>query len=432
MPPSIAIVVLDTVRYDSFCDYFDWLPGMNFKRAYSVSHWTIPAHGSLFTGRFPREIGTHAKHFELDCPNPTIAEQLSKSGYRTSLLTANPQLLQWEGWQRGFDSVIGPHRFKQKGGLDWVQFMQRTESSGLSLYLKAIGECIQNDNSLFESLKEGWKEYRDPGEWKIRHIQTALKGQSNVNPEFAFINLMEAHAPYSVAEDYMPTANITSTSTGAGFAGDVTNPSAVRESYHAAVRTLSDRYKSLFDYLSTRFDYVITLSDHGEILGENGLWGHGFGLQPAVIHIPFNIYGPRIPKSSESNDLVSSLDIHETVLTLANVDSSGRGIDILGDNERKKALFERCGQPNLHKEMFKRHGILEKFEEVNIPLRGIADHNSYIYEDHQGINVLGQSKAEDTQKYLDESFKNIPIREVESKYDLPSGVKEQLRDLGYA
>lgn len=432
MPPSIAIVVLDNVRYDAFCDHFNWIPGMNFKRAYSVSHWTIPAHGSLFTGRFPREIGTHAKHFELDCPNPTIAEQLSKNGYRTSLFTANPHLLQWGGWRRGFDSVIGPHRFKQKDGLDWAQFIQRTESSGLSLYFKAIIECVRGDKPWFKSLKEGWKEYRDPGEWEIHHIRAALERQSNSNPEFAFINLMEAHTPYSVAESYMPKTRVTNTSTGAGFAGDVTNPAAVKKSYYAAVRTLSDRYESLFDYLSQRFDYVITLSDHGELLGENGLWGHGFGLQPEVIHIPFNIYGPRTPTNSESDNLVSLLDLHETVLTLANVDSSGRGINILGDSKREKALFERCGQPDLHKEIFKRHGIYEKFDEVDVPLRGVADRDSYIYEDIQGIHVLGQAKEENTKELLDESFNNIPTREVESDYDLPSGVKKQLRDLGYA
>lgn len=431
MPPSIAIVVLDTVRYDAFCEYFDWLPGMAFKRAYSVSHWTVPAHGSLFTGRFPREIGTHAKHFELDCPNPTIAEQLSKSGYRTSLFTANPQLLQWDGWRRGFDSVIGPHRFKQKEGLDWARFLERTESSGLPLYFKAVGECIRGDDSLVKSLKEGWKEYRDPGEWEIRHIQAALEKQSNLRPEFAFINLMEAHAPYSVSEYYLPKTSVTNTSTGAGFAGDVTNPSAVKRSYYAAVRTLSDRYESLFDYLSRRFEYVITLSDHGELLGENGLWGHGFGLHPAVIHIPFSIDGPRISKNGESDNLVSLLDLHETVLSLADVDSYGRGIDIFGDSERKKALFERCGQPDLHKEIFKRHGIPEKFEEVDIPLRGVADRDSYIHEDHQGINVLGQSQGGDPQTLLDESFKNIPVREVKSEYDLHDDVKEQLRDLGY-
>jgi len=47
---SIALVVLDTLRKDSFDEHFDWLEGVRYDNAWSTSHWTHPAHGSLFTG----------------------------------------------------------------------------------------------------------------------------------------------------------------------------------------------------------------------------------------------------------------------------------------------------------------------------------------------------------------------------------------------
>jgi arylsulfatase len=43
---SVAVVVLDTLRYDTFEEAFDWLPGRRFTQAYAPSHWTIPVHGS--------------------------------------------------------------------------------------------------------------------------------------------------------------------------------------------------------------------------------------------------------------------------------------------------------------------------------------------------------------------------------------------------
>src|SRR5699024_2108308 len=103
---NIAVVVFDALRYDVFNQYFDWLDGIRFENAYATSHWTIPSHASLFTGHYPREIGTYGEYPSLDYPN-TIAEKLNNSGYKTRMFTNNPQLLIYEGWVSGFDQSIG-------------------------------------------------------------------------------------------------------------------------------------------------------------------------------------------------------------------------------------------------------------------------------------------------------------------------------------
>ena len=62
---NIALVVLDTLRYDAFEEFFDWLPGVRFTNVFSPGHYTIPAHAGIFTGQYPSEVGTHAKSEDL-------------------------------------------------------------------------------------------------------------------------------------------------------------------------------------------------------------------------------------------------------------------------------------------------------------------------------------------------------------------------------
>ena len=66
MTSSVALVVLDSVRTDYFEEHFDWLSGRYYTDAVSTSHWTIAAHASLFTGRYPGEVGVNMKDTGLD------------------------------------------------------------------------------------------------------------------------------------------------------------------------------------------------------------------------------------------------------------------------------------------------------------------------------------------------------------------------------
>lgn len=55
--PSVALVVLDTLRKDTFDRHFKWLPGVNFEDAYAPADFTTPVDGSMFTGLYPSEHG---------------------------------------------------------------------------------------------------------------------------------------------------------------------------------------------------------------------------------------------------------------------------------------------------------------------------------------------------------------------------------------
>ena len=94
---------------------------------------------------------------------------------------------------------------------------------------------------------------------------------------------------------------------------------------------------------------IIYTSDHGFSLGNHGIWGHGLAAWPSSIHRPsFNIplifSGPGI-KRGISNTLVSQLDLSNTILNLAEIDSlngkwvDSRSIDMSNEKDEKRTMI---------------------------------------------------------------------------------------------
>ena len=59
---------------------------------------------------------------------------------------------------------------------------------------------------------------------------------------------------------------------------------------------------------------VVFSADHGESLGENGIFGHGGNLDSVVEHIPLVMYHPGL-KPDQAHCLAENVDTMPTVLT---------------------------------------------------------------------------------------------------------------------
>ena len=73
--------------------------GVRFERAFSTSSWTLPSHASIFTGRWPHELGADWKAPVRDGV-PTLADFLAAHGYDTAGFVAN---LDYCGRETGLD-----------------------------------------------------------------------------------------------------------------------------------------------------------------------------------------------------------------------------------------------------------------------------------------------------------------------------------------
>ena len=106
--PDILLLVLDTLRADRLSCYghpTETSPtldafaetGTRFERAISPAQWTIPAHGSLFSGEYPTTHGTTQITHKHAPGHPTLAEHLDRARARNRFerltLIAEPRFL---------------------------------------------------------------------------------------------------------------------------------------------------------------------------------------------------------------------------------------------------------------------------------------------------------------------------------------------------
>jgi arylsulfatase len=421
MNDSIAVVVLDAVRSDFFEQEFNWIPGQHYKQVYSTSHWTIPAHASLFTGLIPRETGTYAGSPSFFPPETPLAKQLQKIGYTTRLYTANIQLVQWDGWTQGFDDVVGPEVEDEEYIFDWNDAIYNSILPGPLKYPELAIRCIQSEYPTIPSLKKGFKmKFGETGKITTEGIFNMFRNINLTDEEFVFFNLMDVHSS-------------SGKNTGEAIAEGVSDADKLIQSYHNSVKVLSEDYRQLFNYLYDRFDWVITLSDHGELLGEYGLSGHGYGLYPELVQIPLVISSQDDTCSYPTDDLVSLLDIPSTIRDISAIDDYGRGESLLNTETRQKAPAERLGQPHLHERMFKTHKILDEFERYDTPLRGLAiNNNGYAYETMSTPESTEEWKK-DEQVEINRFFEEINVfRSKNGDMTVSSSVQKRLEELGYA
>ncbi|WP_440010351.1 sulfatase-like hydrolase/transferase [Halomicrococcus sp. SG-WS-1] len=432
---NVAVVVLDTLRKDAFDEHFDWLPGVRFEQAYSTSHWTVPAHASLFAGRYASELGVYAGAQLLDCPDPVLAERFGAAGYATRAFSANVNVSQPFDFHRGFDQFEGSWRLRAlaENSFDWDRFIVETDDMGPQRYLLALKEVLAGDCATVPSLKRGallklrdlgWgRSTRDDGaEEALAFVRDADFGDE----EFLFVNLMEAHTPYDPPEEYRTVEPPELNGLRATLGEPVADPDRVRRAYDDSVRYLSDRYREIFAALREQFDYVVTLSDHGEALGERGDWEHLCGLAPEITRIPLCISGDGL--GGERHETVSLLDVHRTVLELADLDGDSRGRDLLGGPDDRDWLVEYHGLTDRHRAALARDGI--DAAALDRELHALAAPGYYGWETPDGFREEGD--LDDPRERIDALVADLDRRDVSDDVAVSEAVEAQLRDLGYA
>lgn len=434
MRPNVAVVVLDTLRRDRFRKYFDWLPGRFYSRAYSTSHWTIPAHASLYTGQYGSELGVTAKSPSLNCDAPTLPEMLSKKGYTTRLFTANPQIIVWDGWERGFDEIISPSRLPPEADntFEWNLFKAKSDRTGLPMYAEGLLTCIRSEYPTVRSIRRGLtlaREGASQAEDVTRRVSSAnFKEQG----EFLLVNLMDSHTPYDPPAEYATVETPQTVTVAEGLDGGPEDPDIVKEAYDNTTRYLSDTYQNLFAELIDTFDYVVTVSDHGELLGEEGWWNHGIGLRPELCHVPLVVSGEGF-SDSETDTPASLVDIPVTIARLTDTafPTGTRGTDLRSLPEDRTLLTEYHGLLPFHEDQFERHNVTDQYDKFDIQFDGVVTGDGYAYQTPDGeISEMGG--ISEPKSRLNRMREDVPRVEQDVIDDVSAAVEDQLKDLGYA
>ena len=340
--PNVLLIVLDTVRADHLSLYgygrsttptLERLAtrGIRFDEARATAPWTLPSHASMFTGRWPRELGE--KWMTPIRGNfPTLAEYLGDHGYATAGFVANVGYCSEEtGLARGFTHYE-----------DYIlEKLAPLRTSGLVEYLAtAMTEMIPAfDISSLRPLQRLVIRWFEVGKRKnARSIKLAFLRWLSDRPEtgrpfFAFLNFFDAHEQYIVplgAEHRFARYSMTADERRVvhelwPFLDKMRLPThyieIARDSYDDCLGYLDEQLGLLFDALQERGvldqTLVIVTLDHGEGLGEHNLFNHGESLYRTEIRVPLLILPPAgLKPSSVVDKTVSLRDLPATIVDL--------------------------------------------------------------------------------------------------------------------
>jgi arylsulfatase A-like enzyme len=319
--PNVLVIVVDTLRADhlSLQGYERVTDpnlvriaseGVMFENAYATSSWTLTAHASLFTGRWPYEHRADGGR-HLDDTYPTIAEALAARGYRTGAFNGNFETVtkRW-GFARGFDHFE-----------DYYQTIPQLAVS--SFYGRFLEYYV-----LHKVLN---MEFSIDRRWAPSINQSALDwmDQDTERPFFTFINYYDVHAPYISPE----RARFSKFENPGGLVNtdwttaDIYNPKTPEQvqgeidAYYCGIYYTDLQIQNLLDELEKRGvlenTIVVITSDHGELFGEHGLWEHHNSLYKPVIHVPLIIWYPEsVPQGVRIPTAVSNVSLPVTLMSI--------------------------------------------------------------------------------------------------------------------
>lgn len=318
--PNVLLIILDTVRSLDLSVYGYDRPttpvldrfarsGVRFDRVISPAPWTLPAHASIFTGRWPHELSASWLS-PLDGHYPTLAEVLARHGWVTAGFVANTQYTSRQtGLARGFghyrDYPVTPAQILLSSAFNRFLLHSRYRERAL---LRIHAADI---NAAF-----------------LHWLQRPRRGR----PFFAFLNYMDAHDPYqppapfagrfSSPGDLAQIKALEEDTPGREWSPAVIH--AARAAYDESILSLDAQLGELFDTLRARGildnTLVVVTSDHGEEFGEHGVFFHGNSLYRPSVEVPLLMRWPGwVPKGATVTEPVSTRDLAATLADLAGI-----------------------------------------------------------------------------------------------------------------
>lgn len=247
-----------------------------FDNAFSTANYTYPAHISFFTGKSYREHNYHignGEEYDRYQDEFTLLDYLQEVGYHTVLFSENPWILMSD---KGFAEV----RFLPIMGMYVDGRNKQNCEAGVPV------KIIKYFNPFLGRRLVDAMIYRFDGFYSytidniiLRYVQKLFIKRRRTGPIFLFWNLMNVH------NRYHPFGNWKH--------GDIVENYDFPEEYDRAMLRADQRFMDLYDLVDRcgqldRTLFMVT-SDHGEFLGESGLWGHHKALFEPVLRIPLMI-----------------------------------------------------------------------------------------------------------------------------------------------
>lgn len=307
--------------------------GVAFTSAYCANPLCAPSRASLMTGQLPSRIGAYDNAAEFPTSTPTVAHYLRHMGYHTSLCGKmhfiGPDQL------HGFDERLTTDIYPADFGWtpDWERPEHRPSWYHNMLSIVQAGTC-QTSNQLdfdeeviFHALRKIYELARNDDE----------------RPFFLLVSFTHPHDPFAVPQatwDRYEHDEI-DLPVVAPISVDQLDPHSrrvhhvcdldryeqtedrvrrARHAYYASISYVDDKVGQLMQALEAtglgEDTIVLFTSDHGEMLGERGLW-YKMSFFEWSARVPLVVWAPGLFAPRQVDGHVSLVDILPTLADLA-------------------------------------------------------------------------------------------------------------------
>jgi choline-sulfatase len=331
-PPTIVLVLADQLSASALPAYGNRVvgaphlerlgqEGLVFERALCASPLCVPSRAALMTGLLPSQTGAYDNAGELPAGIPTFAHRLRLVGYRTVLA--------------GKMHFIGPdqlHGFEERpmtdvypAGFDWIPDWELADDERLPWY-----------HDLSSVLRAGPVRSTLQLEYDAEVVERACAALASDDPRplLLVVSFTHPHDPYEVPAEHWerygevdPPANPEPvddpiTRRLRAMVGDTPISTEqvllARRGYYGAISLVDDHLGTLLEALPENAVVIVT-SDHGDMLGERGLWYKMAPFEPSI-RVPLIVHGLGPGRVAEP---VSLLDLTPTLVDLAGGSTDG-------------------------------------------------------------------------------------------------------------
>jgi arylsulfatase A-like enzyme len=333
--------------------------GMTFLNAYAQSPLCTPSRASFLTGRYPKTTRSSINgNVSFSKDETLVTKILQDNGYTCGLvgklhLTAaykrmeartddGYSYMQWshmpiDNWPPGVNNYQDWLKGK---GVDWNTEYKSPCSDWPPVSGYPLPEHIQ-----------GMTEENHQTTWCVEKAMEFIN-QVKEGPWCVSINCYAPHPPFDPPESYKKRLNINEMPLPVYREGELDNKPAhqkdcylngsqkgmvrntadmtdlekkeVTRDYYAQIELIDTQLGRLITYLEETGQrentVIIFMSDHGEMLGDHGIYWKGGYFYEGLIHVPLIFSCPGIiPQGVRSKALVELVDIAPTLLELSGI-----------------------------------------------------------------------------------------------------------------
>jgi choline-sulfatase len=344
--PNILVFMVDQLAGTLFPDGpAEWLHAPNlralarrsvrFSNCYTPFPLCAPARAAFMTGQLPSNIGVYDNAAELRAETPTWAHTLRRAGYQTCLAGkmhfVGPDQL--HGFEERLTTDVYPADFgwtpdyRRPGErVDWwYHNMGSVTGSGVA----EITNQLEFDDEVAHCARARLYELSRGGDSRPWMLTVSFS-----HPHDPYVARRRFWDLYEDCEHLLPTVpaipyddqdphsrRILDANDRHGYRITETDIRRSRRAYFANISYLDEQIGSILEVLrTTRAEentVILFLADHGDMLGERGLW---FKMSPfeGSSRVPLLIAAPGFDPRTVTTP-VSLVDIHPTLAELAGV-----------------------------------------------------------------------------------------------------------------